>query len=41
MMAQEHEQQGNRRGVRITVVVLVLVALALYLGPFIRKLWFD
>jgi hypothetical protein len=41
MMTQQEEQQVSRRGVRITVVVLALVALALYLGPFIKKLWFD
>ena len=37
MMAEQEEHQVNRRGIRITVVLLVLIALALYLGPMIMN----
>ncbi len=39
MMADSQEHQANRRGIRITVVLLALVALGLYLGPMLMKLF--
>ena len=39
MMANPQEHEGNRRGIRITVVLLALVALGLYLGPMIMKVF--
>jgi hypothetical protein len=37
MMTKSQEHEVNRRGIRITVVLLALLALALYLGPMIMK----
>ena len=37
MMTNTQEHEVNRRGIRITVVLLALVALGLYLGPMIMK----
>ncbi len=39
MMTDSQEHQANRRGIRITVVLLALVALGLYLGPMLMKLF--
>ena len=37
MMADSQEHHANRRGIRITVILLALVALGLYLGPMVMK----
>ncbi|MGD8234574.1 MAG: hypothetical protein PVG47_00825 [Chromatiales bacterium] len=39
MMTNTQEHEVNRRGIRITVVLLALVALGLYLGPMIMKVF--
>jgi len=37
MMADQEEHQVNRRGIRLTVILLALIALALYVGPMIMN----
>jgi hypothetical protein len=37
MMTDSQEHRANRRGIRITVLLLALVALGLYLGPMLMK----
>lgn len=37
MMTNSQEHEANRRGIRITVILLALVALGLYLGPMLMK----
>ncbi len=39
MMTKSQEHEVNRRGIRITVVLLAVIALALYLGPMLMKLF--
>ncbi|MEJ2315746.1 MAG: hypothetical protein P8Y83_02165 [Gammaproteobacteria bacterium] len=39
MMTDSQEHEVNRRGIRITVILLALVALGLYLGPMIMKVF--
>jgi hypothetical protein len=39
MMTNSQEHETSRRGIRITVILLALVALGLYLGPMLMKVF--